>query len=39
VRTAQKDGSLEKLSRKFFGRDYIPPAAAYDVDAIGQEIK
>jgi ABC-type amino acid transport substrate-binding protein len=39
VRAAQKDGSLEKLSRRFFRRDYIPPAAAYDVDAIGQEIK
>ena len=39
VRTAQKDGSLQTLSRKFFGQDYIPPAAAYDIDAIGQEIK
>jgi polar amino acid transport system substrate-binding protein len=39
VRTAQNDGSLQNLSQKFFGPDYIPPAAAYDIDAIGQEIK
>ena len=39
IRDAQQDGTLTRLSRKFFGRDYIPAAAAYDVDAIGQEIR
>jgi polar amino acid transport system substrate-binding protein len=39
VRTAQRDGSLKKLSRRFFRRDYIRPAAVYDIDAIGQVVK
>ena len=39
VQAAQSDGTLQKLSRKFFGRDYIAPAAAYDIDAIGQEVE
>jgi polar amino acid transport system substrate-binding protein len=39
IRKAQQDGTLRRLSRKFFGRDYIPAAAAYDIDAIGQEVR
>ena len=39
VRAAQADGTLQKLSREFFGRDYIAAAAAYDIDAIGQEVQ
>jgi polar amino acid transport system substrate-binding protein len=39
IQGAQADGTLEKLSRKFFGRDYVGAAAAYDIDAIGQEVK
>jgi polar amino acid transport system substrate-binding protein len=39
VQAAQSDGTLQKLSRKFFGRDYIAAAAAYDIDAIGQEVE
>jgi ABC-type amino acid transport substrate-binding protein len=39
IRGAQADGTLEALSRKWFGRDYIAAAAAYDIDAVGQEVK
>jgi polar amino acid transport system substrate-binding protein len=39
VQGAQADGTLLELSRRFFGRDYITAAAAYDIDAIGQELK
>jgi polar amino acid transport system substrate-binding protein len=39
VQTAQADGTLERLSRRFFGRDYIGDAAAYDIDAIGQRVR
>ena len=39
VQAAQSDGTLQKLSRKFFGRDYIAAAAAYDIDVIGQEVE
>jgi polar amino acid transport system substrate-binding protein len=39
VQDAQADGTLAQLSRKFFGRDYIAAAAAYDIDAIGQEVQ
>ena len=39
VQGAQADGTLEKLSRRFFGRDYIAEAAAYDIEAIEQEVE
>jgi polar amino acid transport system substrate-binding protein len=39
VQAAQADGTLEKLSLRFFGRDYVTAAAAYDIDAIGQELE
>jgi ABC-type amino acid transport substrate-binding protein len=39
VQAAQADGSLERISRRFFGRDYISAAADYDIDAIGQELR
>jgi ABC-type amino acid transport substrate-binding protein len=39
IRAAQADGTLEALSRKFFGRNYIAAAAKYDIEAIEQEIK
>jgi ABC-type amino acid transport substrate-binding protein len=39
IQSAQADGTLQRLSRKFFGRDYIAAAAAYDIDAIGQEVE
>ena len=39
VGAAQADGTLEALSRKFFGRNYIAAAAKYDIEAIEQEIK
>jgi ABC-type amino acid transport substrate-binding protein len=39
IQNAQADGTLERLSRKFFGRDYIAAAGSYDIDAIGQEIE
>jgi polar amino acid transport system substrate-binding protein len=39
VQGAQADGTLARLSRKFFGRDYVAAAAAYDIDAIDQEVE
>jgi polar amino acid transport system substrate-binding protein len=36
---AQADGSLERISRRFFGRNYIPAAADYDIDAIEQDVR
>ena len=39
IQAAQADGTLENLSRKFFGRDYIAAAGAYDIAAIEQEVK
>ena len=39
VQGAQADGTLKKLSRKFFGRDYIGPAAEYDIGAVEQKVK
>src|SRR5688500_5060567 len=39
IQAAQADGTLERLSRKFFGRDYIAAAGAYDIAAIEQEVK
>ena len=39
IQRAQTDGTLKRLSLEFFGRDYIAPAAAYDIDAIGQEVQ
>ena len=37
VKRAQTDGTLKRLSLKWFGRDYITAAAAYDINAIEQE--
>jgi ABC-type amino acid transport substrate-binding protein len=39
IHGAQTDGALKRLSRKWFGRDYITAAAAYDIDAIRQDVK
>ena len=39
VSAAQADGTLEALSRRFFGRNYIAAAADYDIDAIEQKIR
>jgi polar amino acid transport system substrate-binding protein len=39
VRAAQADGTLTRLSLRFFGRDYIPAAAAYDIGAIEQQVE
>lgn len=39
VRAAQADGSLERLSRRFFKRNYVAEAAAYDVEALEQEVR
>ena len=39
VQAAQADGTLQKLSRRFFARDYIAAAAAYDIHAIGQKVE
>lgn len=39
IQAAQADGTLKKLSAKWFRHDYISAAAAYDIGAIGQEVK
>jgi polar amino acid transport system substrate-binding protein len=39
IKAAQRDGTLARLSREFFGRDYIGAAAAYDIEAIDQEVE
>jgi len=38
IQTAQTDGTLRASSQKFFGTDYVSAAAAYDIDALGQEV-
>lgn len=39
VREAQADGRLLALSEEFFGTDYVSAAAAFDLDALDQEIE
>ena len=39
IQAAEKDGTLEKLSLKYFGRDYIPKAAAYKINALKQKVR
>jgi len=39
VRQAHADGTLAALSEEFFGTDYASKAAAFDLDAIGQEVE
>lgn len=38
VREAQADGRLLALSEEFFGTDYVSAAAAFDLDALDQEV-
>lgn len=38
IQGLQADGTLTAASRKWFGRDYVKAAAAYDIAAVGQEI-
>jgi polar amino acid transport system substrate-binding protein len=38
VQELQADGTLKATSQKWFGRDYVKAASAYDIDAIGQEV-
>jgi polar amino acid transport system substrate-binding protein len=39
VQGLQADGTLAAKSQKWFGHDYVKAAAAYDIDAIEQEVK
>ena len=39
VQTAEKDGTLKKQSLKYVARDYIPKAAAYDINALNQTVR
>ena len=39
IQGLQADGTLAAASRKWFGRDYIKAAAAYDIGSIKQEVK
>jgi polar amino acid transport system substrate-binding protein len=38
IQGAQADGTLLALSEEFFGTDYVAAAAAYDIDALEQEV-
>jgi polar amino acid transport system substrate-binding protein len=35
----QADGTLKRLSMKWFGKDYASEAADFDIDAVGQTVK
>jgi polar amino acid transport system substrate-binding protein len=39
IQTAQQDGTLRRLSLKYFGQDYVRAAAAYDIAALKQEVE
>lgn len=39
IRGAQADGRLAALARKWFGRDYVKAAAAYDLGLLNQKIR
>jgi polar amino acid transport system substrate-binding protein len=39
IRAAQADGRLLRLSRKFFGSDYVAAASEYDIDELRQDVK
>jgi polar amino acid transport system substrate-binding protein len=39
VQAAEADGTLEKMSRRWFGRDYVDAAAAYEIGALHQEVE
>jgi polar amino acid transport system substrate-binding protein len=39
IRAAERDGTLKRLSLKYFGRDYVSRAAAYDVNALDQTVR
>jgi polar amino acid transport system substrate-binding protein len=39
IQAAQRDGTLKKLSMKYYGHDYIAKAAEYDIDSINQNVK
>jgi polar amino acid transport system substrate-binding protein len=38
IQAAQTDGTLLELSQEFFDADYVAAAAAYDLDALQQEV-
>jgi ABC-type amino acid transport substrate-binding protein len=39
IRGFQADGTLKRLSIKWFGKDYASEAQQFDLDAIGQEVR
>jgi ABC-type amino acid transport substrate-binding protein len=39
IRGFQADGTLKRLSMKWFGNDYASAAQEYDIDAIGQKVR
>jgi polar amino acid transport system substrate-binding protein len=39
VRDLEADGTLQKMSRRWFGRNYVGEAAAYDIGALEQEVE
>ena len=39
IRARHADGTLKRLSVKFFGEDYATEAATFDLDAIEQNVQ
>ena len=39
IRGFESDGTLKRLSMKWFGKDYVSAAAEFDIEAIGQTVK
>ena len=39
IQAAEKDGTLKRLSLKYFGRDYVAKALAYDINALKQTVR
>jgi ABC-type amino acid transport substrate-binding protein len=39
IQAAEQDGTLKKLSLKYFGRDYVAQAAGYDINGLNQKVK
>jgi len=39
IQAAEQDGTLKKLSLKYFGRDYVAQAAGYDINGLNQNVR
>jgi polar amino acid transport system substrate-binding protein len=39
IQGAEQDGTLKRMSQRWFGSDYVRAAANYDIDSISQKVK